>query len=64
MDPESINSVFALFDCFGAILYELLIAGLMDLIYQSLCIMRPPMGFGKQGEKGIYLGEHRKKVKF
>ena len=35
MDPESINSVFALFDCFGAILYELLIAGLMDLVYQS-----------------------------
>ena len=35
MDPESINSVFALFVCFGAILYELLIAGLMDLVYQS-----------------------------
>ena len=34
-DPESINSVFALFDCFGAILYELLIAGLIDLVYQS-----------------------------
>ena len=34
MDPESINSVFALFDCFGAI-YELLIAGHMDPVYQS-----------------------------
>ena len=35
MESESINSVFALFDCFGAILYESLIAGLMDLFYQS-----------------------------
>ena len=35
MDPESINLVFALFDCLGAILYELLIAVLMDPVYQS-----------------------------
>ena len=35
MDPESINSVFALFDCFGSILYELLIAGFIDLVHQS-----------------------------
>ena len=35
MEPESINSVFALFDCFGAILYESLIVGLMYLVYQS-----------------------------
>ena len=35
IDPESVNSVFALFDCFGAILYELLIAGLIDMVYQS-----------------------------
>ena len=37
MDPEhaeSINSLFAPFDCFGAILYELLIAGLMDPVFQ------------------------------
>ena len=26
---------FALFDCFGVILYELLNAGLIDLVYQS-----------------------------
>ena len=26
--------IFALFDCFGAILYELLIDGLIDLVYQ------------------------------
>ena len=35
MDPESINSVFDLFDCFGSILYELLIAGFIDLVHQS-----------------------------
>ena len=35
MAPESINLAFALFDCFGAILFEVLIAGLMDLFYQS-----------------------------
>ena len=35
MDPESINSVVALLDCFGAILYELLNTGLMDRVYQS-----------------------------
>ena len=36
IDPESITVVFALFDCFGAILNELLIAGLIDLVYQSV----------------------------
>ena len=35
IDPESINSAFVLFDCFGAISYELLIAGLIGLVYQS-----------------------------
>ena len=35
IDPDSINSVFALFDCFGAILYVLLTAGPIDLVYQS-----------------------------
>ena len=35
IDTESINSVFALFDCFWAILYEVLIAWLIDLVYQS-----------------------------
>ena len=35
IDPESINSVFVLFDCFGVILYELLIAVRIDLVYQS-----------------------------
>ena len=35
MCPESITSVSALFDCFGAISYELLISGLMVPVYQS-----------------------------
>ena len=35
MDHEAITLVFALFDCFGAILYELLIDGLMDPGYQA-----------------------------
>ena len=35
LDPEFINSVFTLFDCVGASLYELLMAVLIDLVYQS-----------------------------
>ena len=37
MDPESINSVCSLFDCFGAILHEftVLITGLKDPVYES-----------------------------
>ena len=35
IDPGSINLVFALFHCFGATLYELLIARLIDPVYQS-----------------------------
>ena len=34
MDPVSIKLVFTLFDCFGAMLYELLILGLIDPFYQ------------------------------
>ena len=34
MNPESINSVYALFDSFGAILSELLIAGHMGPVDQ------------------------------
>ena len=40
----TLNSVFALFDCSGAILYELLIAGLMDPVYRYLMHIRPPQG--------------------
>ena len=53
MDSESIISVFALFDCFGAILNELLIAGLMELVYQSDAY-RVSQGLGKQGKNDIY----------
>ena len=38
MAPESINLIFCsicLFDCFGVILYEFLIAGLMNPVFQS-----------------------------
>ena len=52
MDPESIKSVFALFDCFRAILYELLIARLIDLVYQSDAY--GPPGILVTGENGIY----------
>ena len=68
IDPESINSVFTLFDCFEAILYELLIAGLVDLVYQSVayeafagvlvnkgnCIFQ-----GNRGRKAKFRGEQR-----
>ena len=42
MDPESINSVFAPFDCFGAIL--------MDPVYRYQMHMRPSHGFWRTGE--------------
>ena len=51
MDPGSINSVFALFNCVGVILYEMLIVGLMDRVYQSYEAFAGV--FSEQGEKGI-----------
>ena len=66
---ESIYSGFALFDCFGAILYELLIAGLMDQVYQSDAYEVLPVVLVNRGKRDIYfrgteenshfLGEHR-----
>ena len=56
IDPESINSVFALFDCFGAILYELLIAGLIDLVYRSGAY-EAFEGFLVNKGNGIYFSE-------
>ena len=53
MDRESINSVFALFDCFEAILYELLITRLIDLVYQSDAYGTPWILV--KGETCIYL---------
>ena len=49
MDPESINSVFVLFDCFGAILYESHGPGL-----SVRCIRGLRRGCGEQGKKRIY----------
>ena len=64
MDPESINSVFALFDCFGAILYKMLIARLMDPVYQSDAFEAFP-GVLVNIEKTAFIsGEQRKWVKF
>ena len=47
---------FALFDCLGAILYELLIAGLFGLVYQS-----GAWGFGEQRKTAFISGEQRTK---
>ena len=38
IDPESVNPSFALFDCLGAILCDLLIAGLIGLDLSVRCI--------------------------
>ena len=58
MDPESLNSVFALFECLGAILYKMLIAGPMDLVR---CIPGICRGFVEQGKMAFNSGEQRKK---
>ena len=60
MDPDSINLVFALFDCFGAILYELLIAGLMDPVYQSDAYEAFPGVLVNRGKRAFTSGEHKK----
>ena len=49
MDPESINSVFAPLDCFGAILYVLLIAGLIEPFHQSNAYEALPMVLVNRG---------------
>ena len=55
---------FALFDCFGVILYEFLIAGLMNPVYQSDAYEVLPGFLIKQGKRAFISGEQRKKVKF
>ena len=58
MDPEFINSVFALFE---AILYELLIAGLMDLGYQTDAYEAFTSVLVNRGKRASISGEQRKK---
>ena len=64
MDPESINLVFALFDCFGAILYELLIARLMDQVYQSDAYEALPGVLVNRGKGHLFQGNRGKRPNF
>ena len=64
MDPESINSVFALFVCFGAILYELLIAGLIYLVYQSGAYEAYAGVLVNKGKWHLFQGNRGRKGKF
>ena len=61
MDHESINSVFALLDCFGAKLYELLIAGLKDPVYQPDAYESFAEVLVNRGKGAFISGEQRKK---
>ena len=61
MDPESINSVFTLFDYYGDILYELLIAGSWTRCYQSDAYEAFAGGLMNRGKRAFILGEQRKK---
>ena len=63
-DHESINSVFALFDCFEAILYELLIAGLNDLVYQSSAYEAFAGVLVRKGKWHLFQGNRGGKAKF
>ena len=64
MDPESIHSVFALFDCFGAILYESLIAWLMDSVYQLDTYEVLPEALVNMGKRAFISGEQRERPNF
>ena len=61
MDPEFINSVFALFE---AILYELLIAGLMDLGYQTDAYEAFTRVLVNRGKGHLFQGNKGRKAKF
>ena len=61
IDPESINSVFALFDCFGAILYWIIDCWAHWPGLSVRCIWGIRMGFGEQGKMAFISGEQRKK---
>ena len=64
MDPESINLVFSLFDCFGAILYELLIAGLIDPVYQLGAYEAFSGVLVNKGKWHLFQGNRGRKAKF
>ena len=61
MVSESKKSVFALLDCFGAVLYELLIAGLMNQVYQSDAYEAFAGVLVNRGKRALISGEQRKK---
>ena len=58
------NSVVALFDCFGAILYELLIAGPLDLLYQSGANEAFAGVLVNKGKWHLFQGNRGRKAKF
>ena len=55
---------FALFDCFGAILYELLIAVLIDLVYQSGAYEAFAGVLMNRGKWHLFQGNRGRKAKF
>ena len=64
IDPESINSVFALFDCFRAILYWIIDCWAHWPGLSVRCIWGICMGFGEQGKWHLFQGNRGRKAKF
>ena len=64
MDPEFINSVFAIFYCLVVILYKLLIVGLTGSVYQSNTYEAVPGVLMNRRKRAFISGEQRKKAKF
>ena len=64
MNPESINSVFAIFYCLVAILYGLLIVRLTGPDYQSNTYEAVQGSLMNRGKRAFILWEQRKKTKF
>ena len=57
MDPQSKDLGFAQFNCFGTILYELLIAGLTDQVYQSDAYKTLPGFLVNMGKRTFISGD-------
>ena len=64
IDPESVNPSFALFDCLGAILCDLLIAGLIGLVYQSGAYEAFAGVLVNKGKWHLFQGSRGRKAKF